>query len=81
MGRPQAAGADHGAALRMVALATVVHTLRSRRLYQRVLNVVIALGRCDGSGRRTRPAPRRGWRPGTNGRSGAWSVRLSTRAG
>ncbi|HEY1344670.1 MAG TPA: hypothetical protein VGF54_06790 [Streptosporangiaceae bacterium] len=36
--------ADHGAALRMVALATAVHMLRSRRFYQRVITIVIALG-------------------------------------
>jgi hypothetical protein len=41
--RPRAAGADHRTALRMVALATVVHMLRSRRFYQRVVTVAIAL--------------------------------------
>ena len=38
------AGADHRTALRMVALATVVHILRSRRFYRRVITVAIALG-------------------------------------
>ena len=43
-GHPRAAGADHRAALRMVALATVVHMLRSHRFYQRVITVAVALG-------------------------------------
>jgi len=43
-GRPRAAGADHRAALRMVAMATVVHMLRSRRFYQRMITIVIVLG-------------------------------------
>ena len=42
--RPRAAGADHRSALRMVALATAVHVLRSRRFHQRVITVAIALG-------------------------------------
>jgi hypothetical protein len=42
--RPRAAGADHRAALRMVALASVVHMLRSRRFYQRMITVAIAVG-------------------------------------
>jgi len=42
--RLRAAGADHQAALRIVALATVAHVLRSRRFYQRVITIVIALG-------------------------------------
>jgi hypothetical protein len=42
--RPRAVGADHRSAVRMVALATVVHMLRSRHFYQRVIIVVIALG-------------------------------------
>ena len=42
--RPRAAGADHRAALCVVALAMVVHMLRSRRFYQRVVTVAIALG-------------------------------------
>ena len=40
----RAAGADHRAAMRMVALATVVHMLRSRRFYQRMITVAIAVG-------------------------------------
>ena len=42
--RPRPASGDHRAALRMVALATVVHILRSRRFYRRVITVAIALG-------------------------------------
>jgi hypothetical protein len=30
--------------MRMVALATVVHMLRSRRFYQRVITVAVAVG-------------------------------------
>ena len=41
---PRAAGADHRAAMRVVALATVVHMLRSRRFYQRMITVAIAVG-------------------------------------
>jgi hypothetical protein len=42
--RPRAASADHRAAMHMVGLATVVHMRRSRRFYQRVITVAIALG-------------------------------------
>src|SRR5215467_13728988 len=41
---PRAASPGHRAATRMIALATVVHILRSRRFYQRVITVAIALG-------------------------------------
>ena len=44
-GRGQrAAGGDHRAAMRVVALATVVHMLRSRRFYQRMITIAIAVG-------------------------------------
>jgi hypothetical protein len=42
--RPRAASAEHRAAIRIVALATVVQMRRSRRFYQRVTPVAIALG-------------------------------------
>ena len=42
--RQRAAGADHRAAMRMVALATVAHMLRSRRFYLRMITVAIAVG-------------------------------------
>jgi hypothetical protein len=42
--RQRAVGADHRAARRMVALATVVHMLRSRRFYLRMITVAIAVG-------------------------------------
>ena len=41
---PRTAGADHRTAMRVVALAAVVHMLRSRRFYQRMITVVIAVG-------------------------------------
>ncbi len=41
---PRAAGGNHRAAMRMVSLATVVHMLRSRRFYQRMITVAIAVG-------------------------------------
>jgi len=41
---PRGASTGHRAAIRMIALAIVVHILRSRRFYQRVITVVIALG-------------------------------------
>jgi hypothetical protein len=80
--RPRAAGTDHRSALRMVGLATVVYMLRSRRFYQRVVTVAIALGatETDRAGE-PRPAPWRGWQPGTNGRSSAWSARPRGRSG
>jgi hypothetical protein len=40
---PRDARADHRSTLRMIALATVVHMLRSRRFYARVITVVVAL--------------------------------------
>ena len=42
--RKAAAGADHRRVMRLLALATVVHVLRSRRFYQRVITVAVALG-------------------------------------
>jgi hypothetical protein len=41
--RSRAAGAGHRTAIRMVALATVAHMLRSPRFYQRVITVAIAV--------------------------------------
>ncbi len=43
-GRGQRAAGDHRAAMRVVALATVVHMLRSRRFYQRMITIAIAVG-------------------------------------
>lgn len=40
----RAVGVDHRAAMRVVALAAVVHMLRSRRFYQRMITVAIAVG-------------------------------------
>jgi len=40
---PRGARADHRSAIRMIALATVVHMLRSRRFYARVITVVVAV--------------------------------------
>jgi hypothetical protein len=42
-GRP-AGGADHRTAVRLIVLGAVVHLLRSRRFYQRLITVAIALG-------------------------------------
>ena len=39
----RAAGGDHRTALRVIALDTVAHMLRSRRFYARIVTVVIAV--------------------------------------
>jgi hypothetical protein len=40
--RARAAGGDHRTAMRVIALATVAHMLRSRRFYARLITVVVA---------------------------------------
>jgi hypothetical protein len=41
--RPQAASRGHRPALRVIALATVTHMLRSRRFYERVIALVVVV--------------------------------------
>ena len=41
--RARAAGGDHRAAMRVIALATLVHMLRSRRFYARVITIIVAV--------------------------------------
>jgi hypothetical protein len=41
--RAGAANANHRTAMRMIALATVTHVLRSRRFYQRVITIAVVL--------------------------------------
>jgi hypothetical protein len=65
--RPRAAGADHRAAMRLVALATVVHMLRSRQFYQRVITVAIAVGALRRIGQENQAS--------TMARLGAWDKR------
>ena len=40
---PRGARSDHRSAIRVIALATVVNMLRSRRFYARVITVVVAV--------------------------------------
>jgi hypothetical protein len=41
--RAAAANAHHRTAMRMIALATMTHMLRSRRFYQRVITIAVVL--------------------------------------
>src|SRR5215471_5482941 len=41
--RARAAGGGHRTAMRVIALATVLHILRSRRFYARLITVVVAV--------------------------------------
>jgi hypothetical protein len=65
--RPRAAGGNQRAALRVVALAIVIHMLRSRRFYQRMITVVIALGAIRQVGQENQAS--------TMARLGAWDKR------
>ena len=47
----RAGGADHRTAVRLIVLGAVVHMLRSRRFYQRLITVTIALGAVGQIGR------------------------------
>jgi hypothetical protein len=69
--RPRAVSADHRAAMRVAALATVVHMRRSRRFYQRVITVAIALGALKPIGQKNQAS--------TMARLAAWDKRLVQR--
>jgi len=66
-GEPRAAGADHRRAMRMVALATVAHMLRSRRFHQRAMTVAVVLGALRQIGRENQAS--------TMARLAAWDKR------
>jgi Tfp pilus assembly major pilin PilA len=62
--RPQAASRGHRPALRVIALATVIHMLRSRRFYERVIAfavVVAALARISQENRASTMARLADW--------------------
>jgi hypothetical protein len=67
--------------MRMVALPTVVHMRRSRRFYQRVITVAIALGALKPIGQQNQASTMARLAAWDKGRSSALGARLSARAG
>jgi hypothetical protein len=65
--RSRAASAGHRRAMRLVALATVAHMLRSRRFYKRVITVAVALGALGQMGQENQAS--------TRARLAAWDKR------
>jgi hypothetical protein len=68
----QAASANHHRAMRMIALATVAHMLRSRRFYQRLITIAVVVRALGQVGQENQAS--------TMARLAAWDKRQVARA-
>ena len=73
-GRPRTSSPDNKSAARLLGLAVLIHMLRSRRFYERVVVGVIAAAGPRALGQENRASTLSAWLPGINGRSSSLSA-------